>query len=458
MTDSLSDLREAVWTFTNHIIPSAPLHLQESLLNIVWLMNNFFLSQEESEMLYLKIFEIWDSESLEIDQEKELLAWCAWKLRLYLLFDQKQTALHLFRELMKSVRRGISEQELLRLCSDSSTHFPLPKISEEDTKSLFRIAEVFQAKEGSITIKQLADLMHLTKGEVIDFLTKFEITFGCMVAAEALGLYHLYAEVEVQDLETLPQLLEYLKPFVIRCAILSGLQQSPNNPRRLSFRFYYPIEKQDRLFDWAIKNKIRLYRQSERHIYQNFNVLLKEFWFEKKTTEMEEASFQITLENSIDQIKLTRDILQIVETYLITTFFSKAQIPQKLNHLIPYSKLSDKLGLREEWSRHMAAKLFSKRVLVRYFYISHFFRPSFLLKGPELVLHTEAKKYLYARLESYIPFNNEIMTWERQKVYQLYSLSLSPELLQKYPTMKINRVFESQPPVISARMYDFDKS
>ncbi len=457
MTYSYGDFKEALWTFTTKIIPSAPSHLQKSLLNIAWIMGNYSLSQEESEKLFFEIYEIWDKGSFKYEPRKELLAWCAWKLHVYLLFDQKEIAFQLFRQLMRTVRRGISEQDLNQLCSDSSTKFPLPRIPKEDIEFLYTLAKVCQSQRGGVTIRRLAGMQNLTHKKVEEYLTKFEITLGCIVAAEALGLYHLYVEVEIENEEKIYQFLELLKPFIIRSDFLSPLNQHLDGPKRISFRFHYPIEEKDQLFKWAIDNRVRLYRQIECHIYQNFNILHKESWHEKETSEEEQKIFHVTLINTKDQIEITEDIIRIIETYLIPTVFSKARVPATSDQLIPYKDLGILFGLREEQTRRMAARLFSNQILIRYFYSSILFSPSLMIEGPELELHTEAKKYLYARLESFLPFNEEIRTWEREKVYQLYSLDLSPDLLQKYSIRRIKRLHSGELPWIRADMYDFNQ-
>jgi hypothetical protein len=462
-SDRTSDFRAALWTLTTRVIPKASPVLQSSLSKIAQLLGNYILSPEESEKLYHEIREIWFNEPLEIDPRINLLAYCAWKLRLYLIFDQTESAYQLFKELIGQIRHSDpSSEELEPICLPDSKRFPLPTIPVEHIEFLYTVAEACQQEHGSITIKKIAEMSAWTQQKVISYLNKLEMWFDCLVATEALGLYWVRAEIEIHSINIIPQLLHKFKPFTIRCEVHSPRKHSksftPSDfiPQRFSVEFLYPIDRQRELLDWGRKNNLILYRLIEHNLYQNFNVFFNDQWHGKKTTRLLKDAFQTTIDYPKDRIEITKELLRIIEVYKTPAAFSKVRIKGTTDTLLPFADLGTQLGLRENWARQIASNLFKQGILVRY-QISYplSFTPEMLLDGEELALHVEAQRYLYARRETLQPFKEERNGLD-SKIYRLYIPEISPNMQQMGFRM-IKQLYHEQPPLILVNRYNFSK-
>ncbi len=461
--DRDSNFRAALWTLTTKVIPQASPILQPSLTKIAQLLGNYLLSPEESEKLYHEIREIWLNEPLEIDRRINLLAYCAWKLRLYLTFDETDTAYQLFRKLIQLIRHddpSIDELEAIGFLDSES--FPLPIIPGEDIEFLYIVAEACQQRKGTVTLKRLAEMTKYPIKNVISYLKKLEIVFGCLFASEALGLYDVRVEIDLHSNKQLLPLLEKFKPFAIRCEAHSPKQFSKTvslsnfTPERLSVEFYYPVNQQDSLFAWAKRNNLKLHIRFEQHIYQNFNVYYRDAWHAKKLTRIKTDAFQTTIENRKERIELSKAHLQIIELYLKQAVFSTGKEQGTIDGLLPFSNLGEHLGLREDWARHTAANLFNQGILVRYsLSLLVGFWPEIILEGNELSLHEKAQQYLYARREKLQLFDDE--TGSKTRLYRLYVPEISKQIMQQSGFRIIKRLYYAPPPLIQSTSYNFEE-
>ncbi|MFX0209988.1 MAG: hypothetical protein ACFFDT_28665, partial [Candidatus Hodarchaeota archaeon] len=392
--------REAIWAFTNNILPKISTELQPSVADIAWLIINHFFSPEDSEELYSKFQRIWGNRSVESNYHVELLAYCAWKIRLYLTFNQPEMAFSLFQQIAKTVVHKVAnlKSELEKCCLPTSKYFPFPKIQENDVSLLYGIAETFRQTQKNLTLRLLANRLKTPFEELLLQLKRLEVVFGCMIAFEALGLYWLRAEVEINSFHGLQRLIERFKPLAYRCEIHDQFHN--DDTTSFSVEFTYPIAQKKILFEWASENRIRLYRKVNEQIFQNFNVLYKEPWSPKDVTVVK-PGIQTIFEYNIDVILLNKLILQIIDIYQKLVFFTESQKIDEINCLLPIHKIGSQLKTNVVVARQEATKLFQQRILIPYFYsnLLHF-TPEVVLEGNEKILHDEAQAFLYARTEA----------------------------------------------------------
>ncbi|MFX1513612.1 MAG: hypothetical protein ACFFCQ_13595, partial [Promethearchaeota archaeon] len=178
----------------------------------------------------------------------------------------------------------------------------------------------------------------------------------------------------------------------------------------------------------------------------------------QKITRIKADAFHTTIENRKERIELSKPILQIIETYLKRATFSTANEPGTIAELIPFSKLGDLFGLREDWARQTASSLFNNKILVRYF-LSHLlgFDPEILLEGDELSLHGNAQQYLYARRETLQP-SGDMEKDSETRLYRLYIPEVSKQTIQQIGFRIIKRLHYAPPPLIQVAHYNFKQS
>ncbi len=438
--------REAIWAFTANVLPKISPELRPAVADIAWLIANHFSSPEDSEELYTKFQKIWDNRSPEPNYRVELLAYCAWKIRLYLTFDQPKIAFRLFQQITKAILHKPTALvfELESCCLSSSNNFSIPKIPEEDISTLFGIGEACEQIKGNLTLNKLTKQMKIPLNELNSYLQKFEMAFGCMVAFEAIGLYWLRAEVQVNSFHHLQQLIERFKPLAYRCEVHGSLKRShegfDGDLIRFSTEFAYPIAQENKLTEWAGKNRVQLYRRINERIYQNFGVLYKERWTPKDIARAK-YGFQTEFEYKTNEILLDKRLFQIVKTYITPIAFYKDMKVNELNCLLPFYKLAlhlktDVTGVHQE-----ATKLFQKRILTPYFYsnLLHY-SPEKILEGNQALLHDEAQGFLYARSEMLESFNKENQIWD-ERIFRLYVPDVSPKLLELHGFRALKRVY-----------------
>jgi hypothetical protein len=460
--DRFLKFREAIWVFTDKILPKIDPVLQPSLADIAWLMANHFFAPEDSKKLYLKIREIWRNRSLEPNYQIELLSLGAWKIRLLLTFNQQESAFKLFQYITKAVRykKEELEAELEAVCLPSSDNFPLPKISEADIEFLFGIGRTCQQTQGNLTISHIAKQINLTKENVISYLQKLEMVFGCMISLNALDLFWIRAEIDIKSHQSYAQLIERFKPIAHRCEAHSSLLKSNKTtefqPTRFSIEFLYPIKLKNTLKKWAIKNGVCIYYLTKQQLYQNFNILYNDPWNPQDVNQLKSKGFITIMENSSNILELSRPILQIIETYLKPVAFYEGRETEVVDCLLPFYKLGSHLKLQAEKAHQLAVKLFQQRILVPYVYSDlFFFTPEIILEGNEFLLHDEARRYLYARAEGL----QSLLAEEKEDLFRLYVSTVSTKLLKQYKCRIVKRLYWEPPaPIIQADMYDFDHS
>ncbi len=459
--------REAIWLFVAKTLPKMPVELQPSLADMAWLMANHFFSPEVSQKLYLRLQKIWLNRSLESNNQVELLAYCAWKLQLYLTFNQPEIAFSLFQEIIKVIRYNDHKLEtnLELCCIPNSKKFPLPRIPEEDMKFLFGISQACQQSQSNLTINYLANKMACSQKDLIWYLNKIKMVIGSLVAFEALGLYMLRVEIEISSNQNWPQLLERIKPIIYRCEAHTSPSKTPKEndlyPTQLSMEFLYPISQEKPLFKWAARNKIRVLRKVEQYLYQNFNVLYKDQWDPLGTTRLKSKGSRTSIIITSNKLEVNKRLLRITETYLKPAAFLGNRKAETADCLLPFHRLGSYLKMREKWAHKTAAELFQKRILVPFLYSELLrFDPEFILEGEELTLQDKAKSYLYTRGEMLQPFNVEKQAWnQHQKVFRLYVPKVSVSDFEEFEVRSLKRLYWASPrPLIQVNMYDFKKS
>ncbi len=454
--DRLSDLRTALWKLTTDIIPQTPENLQPALANMVRLLGNHLLDPEESYKIFTEIREIWDIDSLELDPRINILALCTWKMRLYLIFNLAESAFQLFRRVMQVVRTGGPDYEELQFVArPHSAEFPFPLIPDEDIEFLNTVGYAIQ-EYSDVSIRKLAKLSDLSQQKTLSRLKKFEMVFGYMVAVETLGLNWVRAEIELRSADRLSLLLEKFKPFAYRCEL-----HSPNHeklfPARFSVEFLYPVDQQKQLKEWGKRNNGQLYQQVGQHIYQNYNALNKGQWYDKETTQPKRGVHQSVLRNVHKQIKLTRDLLRVLESCRQGVRFRSDLVTENREKPAPDYQLRLQFMLKEDWMWKLAGNLFKQGILVPYFFSNLLlWRPEYVVEGDNLKFHTEGIKFLYARQETLKsieePDDGVNLTKSR-----LYVPEVTPELQYQKEFRRVKRIHYS-PNEVLTRMsqYSFE--
>ncbi|MFX1514307.1 MAG: hypothetical protein ACFFCQ_17165 [Promethearchaeota archaeon] len=462
--DRALKFREAVLIFIIKHLPKILPEVQPAVADMAWLIVNHFFSQEESKELFGKFQKIWELRSVESNYQIELLAYCAWKIRLYLTFDQPEKAFRLFQQITKILLyKGIAlDAELEACCLPISKNFPFPKIPEKDILLLFGVSEAVKQTKGNLTLRMIMKQTKYGFEELIQRLQNFEMNFGCLVAFEALGLYWLRAEVEINSQNNLQPLIERFKPYVYHCEFHSPLKRSyepcEDGFKRFSFEFAYPIAQKNTLFEWARKNQVQLFRKVNERIYQNFNVLYKEGWTPKDTTIVKPGS-QITVDYNLNEIQLTKLVLQIIDVYQKVIFFSKGVEVDEVNCLLPIHRIGSELKTGVILARQETTKLFQQRILIPYFFSNLLVEPpEKIVEGTEFSLSDEAESFLYTRTETLQRCNEEKKGWE-EKIVRMYTPEVSPKLIKMSGFRTLQRVYWEVPvSYVRVDRYDLEKS
>ncbi|MFX1511121.1 MAG: hypothetical protein ACFFCQ_00845 [Promethearchaeota archaeon] len=456
--------RESLWTFTTTVLPKISPTLQPSIADIAWLIVNHFFTPVDNEELYLKYVKIWKNRPVESNPSVELLAICAWRIRLYLTYNQPEMAFKLFQQITKTVlhKRPFLDSELETCCLPTSKRFPLPKIPDSDISLLFDLGEILKQTKENLTLRTFTKQINIPFKELISHLQRLEMVFGNMVAFEALGLYWLRAEVKINSNRSVQPLIERFNPLAYRCELHSTLMKyqegHENNIERFSIEFAYPIDQEDVLFEWTIKNKIKLYRKIKEQLYQNFNVLYKDPWHPMDVARSKNA-FLITFKHNLDRITLNKQLLQIIEIYQKIKIFSKGIEIDEADCLLPFHKLGAHLKMDVAKIYQKAPNFFQQQILTPYFYSRLLgYTPEKVVEGSESLLHDEGKTYLYARGESLQPFIEEKKSWT-DKIFRLYVPNISSKLIELYGFRALKRVFWDVPPYfVHVNRYNIKKS
>ncbi len=456
--------REVIWTFTTTVLPKIPPILQPSVADIAWIILNHYFTPADNEELYFKYEKIWKNRPIEPNNHVELLAICAWKMRLYLTYNQPEMAFKLFQQVTKTIlhKGDTLDSELEACCLPTSERFPLPKIPDTDISLLFDLGETFKQAKENLTLRSITRKMNISLENLKTHLNKLEMVFGNMVAFEAFGLYWLRAEVEIDSNHSVQPLIERFKPLAYRCEVHSPLVKShevyDNDSTRFSVEFAYPIDQTHVLFEWAIQNKIKLFRRVKEMLYQNFNVLYRDPWHPMDIIPSRNA-FLITFTHDLNRIALNKRLLQIIEVYQKLRIFSKGNEGDVADCLLPFHKLGAYLKMDVATVYQEAPTLFQKQILVPYFYSSFLgYTPEKVIEGNESILHDEAKGYLYARSEAIQPFIKEKNSWD-DKIFRLYVPEILPRLHELYGFRTLKRVYWDVPPCfVQVKRYDMKRS
>ncbi len=463
INDRGAKIRDAIIIFIDKIIPRISPDLQPLLANLAWLMANHFFSPEASQELYLKLQRIWHDESLTTKEQTELLTYCAWKLRLYLTFNQPKTAFELFQHITKTVQyRENNLGDVLKVhCLPRSESFPLPKIPKEDIRFLFNVGELIQQTQSNLTVPRIADHINFSREETVSLLRKLEMVFGCMIAVEALGLYWIRAEINIPPYYNIMELVERFKPFAYRCeahSLPSKLNKGSDfQPDRLSVRFLYPITCKNDLFSWARKNGVFLLRNVEEHLFQNFEVLNEERWHPLAVSPLKTNTQKISIKYNANKTEVNQRVLQIVDTYLRPASFIGTGKIEPADFMLPLHRLGEYLKMGRSQAYQIVTTLFTQQILVPFFLSDLLlYTPDKILEIPEVLATDEARGYLYARSHMYYPLNEEKRDWdESRKITRLYVPEIVPRSLEKYDFRTVKRLFYASPrPALQINSYN----